>query len=77
MLESIAHGDTNRGWLRAAERRPHRFGGGRPGGAVVPAAPRDRAGIIRSNGEDRMFANFNSENHGVGGIVSPVQSTCT
>ena len=34
------------------------------------AAARDRAGIIRGNRQDRIFANFNSENHGVVGIVS-------
>jgi hypothetical protein len=43
----------------------------------VLAAARDRAGIICGNRQDRIFANFNSENHGVVGIVSPGQSTCT
>ena len=44
---------------------------------LMLAAARDRAGIIRGNRQDRIFANFNSENHGVVGIVSPGQSTCT
>ena len=75
---AIANGDTNRRWRRpAAERRAHGIDCRRSGGAIMFAAPRDCAGIICGNRQDRVFANFNSENHGVVGIVSPGQSTCT
>ena len=77
VLAPIADGDANRGRLPPAEGRAHRVNRGRSGGAIVFAAPRDRAGVIRGNSQDRVFANFNSENHGVRRIVSPGQSTCT
>ena len=77
VLERVADGEADGVRLRAAERRAHRVHGRRSSGALVFAAPRDRAGVIRGNCQDRVFANFNSENHGVSGIVSPGQSTCT
>src|SRR5205823_1302702 len=69
---AIANGDTNRRWRRpAAERRAHGIDCRRSGGAIMFAAPRDCAGIICGNRQDRVFANFNSENHASWGLYLP------